>query len=252
MDSSNATQGFCSVCGAPLNGGAFCGSCGAKVVATAVHAPIPEAESAPVIEVAPVAVATPAEEPVLVAQPAPRAWKFPLAPVILIGIATIFLFVTMCQGFYFGNIMSFVCATVVLVGMIVCRKERNLFVGLAFLGMAIVSLVGIIISFSTYLRAGAGIFTALIMQLFTAANVLCYIAYGIVYLVAKPKLAILKIIISALTAGFQFFGLLCVVIVAIVPTVPVSAPVAPNLLRFLLYTAPLCLGAILYTPFKKR
>lgn len=158
----------------------------------------------------------------------------------------------MCQGFYFGNIMSFVCVAAVLVGMIVCRKERNLFVGLAFLAMAIVSLVGIIISFAAYLRAGTDVFTALLIQVFNAMSILCYIACGIVYLVAKPRLAILKIIICALTVGLNLFGVFIVIISAIIPAPTASVSVAPILLRFLLDTVPLSLGTILYTPFKKR
>lgn len=235
MDPLNEKSGFCTSCGAPLTGGAFCGSCGAKVTA------------------APVAAA-PAAEPILVVDPrtqtAPAAWKFPLASVILVGVAAIWLIITMCTSVYWPNFLNVACIAAVLVGMIICRKERNLFVGFGFLCMALVSCASAIISFSSYIRAGADIFTTVMMQIFNVTGILCYVACAVAYLVAKPKLAILKLVACAFTAGFNLFGVLCVFVMALMPNT--SMAVWLTVLRFLLDTVPLCLGTILYTPFKRR
>lgn len=252
MSIDNANRRFCSSCGAPLTDTPFCGQCGTKVPVMAVEISASVTETAPVVELIP--------DPQPVVQIGARPWRFPVASVILMAIATLWFIIRLCTATDitpFG-VLYMCCTVAVLVGMIICKKKRNLIVGLSFLAYACATLAYMITDINILIQQGADIVSVVILQIFNAVNLLCYVAFGVSYLVAKHKIFVLKIVAGATTICFALFGCLCMVIAA-VTTYDLSMDVASHLapyiwafLGFLLNTIPVGIGVILYTPFKKR
>lgn len=266
MDQLKEKPVFCSACGAPLQGGAFCGQCGAEIVVTTVHKPAPAAEAAPApevvpaVEAAPVAVDVPVKAPVSSLDAAPAPWKFPLVSVILMGIVFLMTLIPLFSQFgaltpgatgslsaSFGlSITEVCCLAVLIVGMIVCKKPRNLMVAITFLVMSMMRISGAALIISSYLSYGFDIATALGASLLNWVDCLCFILIGVAYLVARPKIAGLKIAACATAVGF---GLLTKIVSVIV----LKGDGAVALLSdFLLYTVALYAAALLYTPFRKK
>ena len=256
MDTPHENRSFCSSCGAPLTGGAFCGKCGARIIATT--APAAAVEPVPAAEPAPAAVAAPEAAPVSVVTTI--TWKFPLIPVILMGIVflmnliPLFAQIGALTSGAAGNLaasfglsfMEVCCLALLIVGMIVCKKERNLIVGFGFLGLAIFSLSGAVLMISNYLSYGFDIATALGVSLSRWVDLLCCALLGIAYLVAKPKLAGLKIAACAIAVGLGLLGQITSLIVTH------GDGAAVSFANFLVYTVALYTAALLYTPFKKK
>lgn len=245
MNTDNKNRGFCSACGAPLTGTAFCGHCGAKVVVTAVHTPVPETTP----EVIPTAVAAPVAETVPEQTPATR--KFPLAAVIFMGISTLWFLVQLCIGkvVTWQSIIYVCCSAAILVGMIVCKKKRNLIVGLGFVVYTCAHLIAIIATMINQLRFGLDGFNIVMTTVTGIVYPLCYAAFGISYLVAKPKIAILKNIMGALLLGLGVLGAVAMGIALIATGNVMVAQL--SFFNFLFYLIPLSLSVILYTPYKK-
>lgn len=229
---------FCSVCGTPLTDAPVCSQCGATVAATAEQAPAPAAEI----------VSDP--EPAVPAIPQP--WKFPVAAVILTGIAVVWsvilLFISEVVTPF--TVIYACCLAAVLAGMIIYKKQRNFIVGFACLVYAGAQTVAIINSISSQRDAGAPETTIAISAIFAAIVILCYAAFAISYLVAKPKIAILKNIMAGFLAAF---GLVAVLVMGV--AIMASGGMQSTIIAFfnyLLHYTVMGVGAILYTPFKKR
>jgi hypothetical protein len=253
MSTDNKNRGFCSACGAPLTGTAFCGHCGAKVVVTAVHTPVPETTP----EVIPAAVAAPVAETVPEQTPATR--KFPLVSVILMGIVTLMSLIPLIGNI--GNINSqflitFVlllleacCFSMVLAGMIVGKKERNLLVAFGFLMLSLWSLASAVASVFQYLLYGLDIRLLLTLLIESCVNNLLYcFAYALIaatYFAAKPKLSGLKTAVCIVALAVRFLMI----------TVPViiygGGDFLGYLINYLLLDVPVFLSVLLYTPYKK-
>lgn len=270
---------FCTSCGSELAPGAvFCTNCGAQVGApvaapapeaaplvaepvVAAPAPevIPEPVAAPVTEVVPEPVAAPAPEvvpepvaaPVTVAEPAPASslageasgWKFPLVPVILVGVAALYQFIVMCGwGNFFFDFMNLSALAAVIVGMILCKKEKNLITAIGFLALAGMGFISTFVGFvqTVAWRPGYAIFAFLFGTVAWAADA----GIGVTYLLGKEKLANLKTLAAALGAGIAFLSLFSLSFVV--------HNFGWQLLGFLFYAVPLYLAAILYTPFQKN
>lgn len=226
MDQTNQNFGFCTSCGAALTGGAFCAACGAKVVTAAATTPVEEA--------------APAAEPIASAK------AFPLVPVILTGVAALMAFIAMCGRFTFLNFMEFSCLSALIVGMIVFKKDKNLIVAIGFFALAIFGMIGSFVSFANNImygisNIGVGIFTLML----GSVAWLCDAAIGVTYLLAKPKLAVFKTLACAAAVGFGFLTMIISLIV-------MRGRGAGSLIfTFLLQTATLYAGALLYTPYQK-
>ena len=242
MDQPKKNYGFCTACGAPLHG-VFCSSCGAKA-ATAPEAPAPVAETpvveAPVME-APAVEAAPAPE----AAPASVAPKkpFPLFPVIGVGLAAF-----MATFNIFGSFTGFVtCAALaaIIVGMIIGRHNKNLFVAIGFLALGGCGLLDSFIGLVRNVSYGQNAFVALLVFVLTAIGWLCDAGLGLMYLFAKPKFTVLKTLASAVAVGFAFV----MMIIALIANYGYGA--GWQIFGFLLYTLPLYAAAILYTPWQK-
>ena len=260
---------FCTNCGAALKEGAqFCSGCGTKVAGAApapapVFEPVPEAivvppvqsEEEPVVPEAPTPVAEPTPvvpvaeptpvAPVAVEAPssaAPTSAKFPLIPVILAGVAALYTFIVMCGwGNFFFDFMGLGVLAAVIVGMILCKKEKNLITAIGFLAMAGLGFLSTFIGFirAVSWRPGYAIFAFLFGSVAWIANA----GIGVSYLIAKPKLANLKTLGAALGAGIALLSLFSLSFV--------THSFGWQLLEFLFYVLPLYAAAILYTPFKK-
>ena len=260
MDTPRENHSFCSSCGAPLTGGAFCGKCGAKIIAST--APVTAAEPTPAPVPAPVAVAAPAPESAPAASLAtePSKWKFPLVSVILMGIVFLMNLIPLFAQILAlapgaaGNIVAsfglscteVCCLALIIVGMIVCKKERNLIVGFGFLGLAIFSLSGAVLMISNYLSYGFDIAIVLGASLYLWIDCLYFALIGLAYLVAKPKLSGLKLAACIIPIGL---GLLRQAAYLIVNK---GSGAAVSLANFLCYTVMLYVAVMLYTPFKKK
>lgn len=274
QDMAAPKKSFCTSCGAELKpDSAFCMNCGAKVGApvaapAAEEAPVlvaapvveaaPVAEPAPVVEEAPVAAPAPevVPEPVVIPEPAPApvaepapesslagGWKFPLVPVILVGVAALYQFIVMCGwGGFFWDFMNLSALAAVIVGMIICKKEKNLITAIGFLALAGIGFLSTFVSFVQTVgwRPGYAIFAFLFGTVAWAADA----GIGVTYLLGKEKLANLKTLAAALGAGISFLSLFSLSFVV--------HNFGWQLLGFLFYAVPLYLAAILYTPFKKN
>lgn len=231
MEQTNQNFGFCTSCGAALTGGAFCAACGAKVVAAAATTPVEEA--------------APAAQPVPAAEPIAPAKAFPLVPVILTGVAALMAFIAMCGRFTFLTFMEFSCLSALIVGMIVFKKDKNLIVSIGFLALALFGMISGFVGFSNNIRYGLGAIAAIITLMFSSVTWLCDAAIGVTYLLAKPKLALVKTLACAAAVGFGFLTM-------IVSLIVMRGNGAGSLIfTFLLQTTTLYAGALLYTPYKK-
>lgn len=256
MGFDNEKRRFCSACGAPLTGTPFCGQCGAKVPTTTIQIPVPAAEETVLaVEAVPAVEIVSEPEPVVIPEPVvqieSRPWRFPVASVILMGIVAAWMIIQLFISPYttWSGIAHACCASAVLVGMIVCRKKRNLIVGFAFLAYALTYLIGTIINYADQLRGGMDI-SVISMLIVTMIYPLMHIAFSISYLVAKPKIAILKNIMGGFVAGFGLLGTIAMGVALVVS--PDISNTMLAFLTYLLYMLPIGLSVILYTPFKKR
>ena len=266
MDQLKEKPVFCSACGAPLQGGAFCGQCGAEIVVTTVHKPAPVAEvspapkAVPTVAPAPAAVEVPVKEPASSLDAAPAPWKFPLVSVILVGIVFLMTLIPLFSQFraltpgaagnlaasFYLSITEVCCLAVLIVGMIVCKKPRNLIVAISFLFLAMLRISGAVLIISNYLSYGYSIAIALSTSLLNWVDCPCFILIAVAYLVARPKIAGLKIAACATAVGF---GLLTKIVSIII----LKGDGAVALLSdYFLYTVALYAAALLYTPFKKK
>ena len=247
MDQPKKNYGFCTACGAPLSG-VFCSSCGAKAASAPVEA-VPAAE-APVVE-APVVEAPVVEAPVVEAAPAPGTApasaapkkSFPLFPVIGAGLAAF-----MATFNIFGSLTGFVtCAALaaIIVGMIIGRQKKNLFVAIGFFALGGCGLLDSFIGLVRNVSYGQNAFVALLVFVLTAIGWLCDAGLGLMYLFAKPKFTVLKTLASAVAVGFAFL----MMIIALIANHGYGAGL--QIFGFLLYSLPLYAAAILYTPWQK-
>ena len=260
MDTPRENHSFCSSCGAPLTGGAFCGKCGAKIIAST--APVTAAEPTPAPVPAPVAVAAPAPEsaPAVSLAAEPSKWKFPLVSVILMGIVFLMNLIPLFAQILalapgaadniaasFGLSCTEVCClALIIVGMIICKKPRNLMVALTFLGMAMLSISGAVMAISNYLSYGFDIATALGASLYLWIDCLCFALIGLAYLVAKPKITGLKTLACIISIAFGLLGLVASIIVE------QGSGAFISIVHYLLTTVALYIAVLLYTPFKKK
>ena len=292
MEPTYAKPIYCSACGAPLSGGAFCSQCGAKVIATAVHmpapadevlpaeAPTPVEEPVPVAEPAPVTEPIPVVEPVPVTEPAPVAepvpaeslatpWKFPLASVILLGIVLLMNLSSMFSTLTFRldtitfDSLSFsllcdlfadliqgllpVCFVgMLMVGMIVCRRQRNLFVAITFLMMSPILFINTVISVIENLSWGMEPIDLVLFFAPAVLSCLYYVVFGMTYLIAKPWCTIVK---AAACTVFLALDFLLILITLITYQGYGAVGVITN---FLLYTASFYVAVFLFTPFQRK
>lgn len=268
MENRNEKRRFCSACGAPLTGTPFCGECGTKVPTTTIQIPvIAEAEPVYVEEMAaatePVAVAVaPAVEissepepvviPETVVQITSRPWRFPVASVVLMGIIVLWLVIQsfINRSVTWNGAVHICCLTAVLVGMIICRKKRNSIVGFAFLAYACAQMTAFVINVLPQFKSGLDVSAVLMTAIVSAIYCIWYAAFGISYLVAKPKIAILKNIMGGFLTGFGLLGVIAMGSLLITGGNQFSD--VTSFLLYLLYFTPMGLSVILYTPFKKR
>ena len=260
MDTPRKNHSFCSSCGAPLTGGAFCGKCGAKIIAST--APVTAAEPTPAPVPAPVAVAAPTLEsaPAVSLAAEPSKWKFPLVSVILMGIVFLMNLIPLFAQILAlapgatGNLAAsfglscteVCCLALIIVGMIICKKPRNLMVAITFLGMAMLSISGVVMAISNYLSYGFDIATVLGASLFLWIDCLCFALIGLAYLVAKPKLSGLKVAACIIPIGLGLLRQAAYLIVI------KGSGAAASFASFLCYTVMLYVAVMLYTPFKKK
>lgn len=258
---------FCGNCGAALKAGAqFCTSCGAKVVATEpapVVEPVPAAEPAvePVVvppvrpatepvSQEPVVLEAPAPAPAPVAEPAPAAepapYQFPIAPLIMVGLAAFYQFIMLFVGNYnfgtfFGKFLGFAPYALLVVSLIICKKEKNALFGIGFLAFAAAGFISFFISMINYATMGIPIEAvagSLIIGLF---GLLPNAMIGVYYLVGKPNLKVLKIIGVILSLLLSFIGFIVSM---------VNYATATAVFSFL-FSAALMVGVLLYNPGKK-
>lgn len=267
MDSNQMNSRFCSVCGAPLTDTPFCGQCGAKVVVTAVHTPEPQEEVTPVETVAPAAktvapvVAAPAVATLQDEKPA--TWKFPLISAILTGILVIAYLISLIPQFgrlnweeipslavsFVLSCMELCCYVAVLVGMMTCKKQRNLAVALGFMVLALCGMIGGPVFFVNYMSYyDFGIGHSLYLSIHSWICIAFDLMVAVSYLIAKPKAAKLKMGACIAALGVKF---LIMVIDLIVIRTSFSGFVA-TFFNFLVYDVALYLSVLLYTPFKKQ
>lgn len=247
MEQCQENFGFCTACGAQLTGTAYCGNCGAKAPERKVEE-VPAEIVAPVDPVAPEVPVAPAE-PVVIEPAAPAAAPankaFPLVPVILIGVAALMAFISMCGRFTFLNFMEFSCLSGLIVGMILCKKEQNLIVAIGFLALAFFGLIGDFVTMSRNISYGLPVLSAVLSLVFSMLFWLCDAAIGFTYLAAKPKMAVLKTLACAVAVGYSFICMICALIVSR------GSGAGSLIFTFLLQTTTLYAGALLYTPYKK-
>lgn len=278
MENSNENRRFCSACGAILTGTNFCGECGAKVLITAVHTPEPQEEVMPVETVAPaVESVVPAERmvaPVVEAPAAatlldekPAAWKFPLISVILMGILVIMHMIELLPQL--GSLGSFLnwngiaqlaatfvlscvemcCYIALLIGMMACKKQRNVVVALGFIMLTLCGMIGGPVRIASYMsNYGFGFGYSLYLSIHSWIGILFNLLIAVSYLIAKPKAAKLKMAacIAVLGVKFLILGIDLIIIRA-----SLSDFIA-SFFNFLISDVALYLSVLLYTPFKKR
>ena len=134
--------------------------------------------------------------------------------------------------------------------MIIGRKKRNWIVGSAFLAYACIQIIIYSINMTVQLKSDFNISSILMAVLMGGIYILWYGAFGISYLVARPKIAILKNVMGGLLAGFGLLGTIGLGVSLI--TAVDKYIVVKSFLQYLLYFTPMGLSVILYTPFKKR
>lgn len=272
MDSHQKNCRFCSACGAPLTGTPFCGQCGAKVVVTAVHTPEPQEEVTPVETVAPavepvvpaaVTVAPVVEAPVAATllDEKPAARKFPLISVILMGILVVVYLISQIPQFrslswdgipslavsFVLSCVELCCYAAILVGMMTCKKQRNLVVALGFMVLALCGMICgpvFLVNYMSYY--GFGIGYSLYLSIHSWIGMVFNLLIAVSYLIAKPKAAKLKM--GACIAALGMMFLILVIDLVIRRFTGTFA----SFFNFLLFDATLYVSVLLYTPFKKR
>lgn len=261
-----AGPAFCSNCGASLKEGAqFCTGCGTKVAA-AVAAPVAEptpaaepvvvppvrpvedpASQEPVILAAPVAEPAPVVAPVAEPVAAPVAaapHKFPIAPMILVGLAAFYQFIMLFVGNYnfgtfFTKFLNLAPYALLVVSLILCKKEKNALFGIGFLAFAATGFLSFIISLINYTRWGVDISGVALSLVTGLLGLLPMAMIGVHYLVGKAK--VLKIIGVILE--------LLLVFIAMIASM-VNYPSAANVFSFL-FSVVLMVGVLIYDPAKK-
>lgn len=265
MDSNQKNCRFCSACGAPLTGTPFCGQCGAKVVVTAVHTPEPQEEVTSVETVVPAAVTvTPVVEAPAAAtllDEKPATWKFPLIPVILMGVLVVVYLISLIPQFrslswdgipslavsFILSCVELCCYVAVLVGMMTCKKQRNLVVALGFMVLALCGMISgpvFLVNYMSYY--GFGIGYSLYLSIYSWIGMVFNLLIAVSYLIAKPKAAKLKMAACIAVLGVKFL------ILVIDLVIRRFTGTFASVFNFLVYDAALYASVLLYTPFKKR
>ena len=174
-------RNFCSHCGAKLDANAyFCSTCGAKQEATAIQETEILTTSAPVHNPAPVVVATPTS-----------AICFPIAPIIFASIAVVYYLTTLFSDNYAPHnfiykLLYFIPYVLMMLGLILCKKQKNVLFGLAFLVMGGVDLLFWLYNTFTYGRYYGN--TQLVFDiLFYLPQLIFTAMIGIPYLTANPS-----------------------------------------------------------------
>ena len=263
MEHGNENRRFCSACGALLTGTNFCGECGAKILITAVHTPAPQEAVTPAKTVAePVAPAV-AEPVATLLDEKPAAWKFPLISVILMGILVIMHMIELLPQFKYLSwdgipylAVSFVlscvelcCYAVVLVGMMTCKKQRNVVVALGFIMLTLCGMIGGPALIASYMsNYGFGFGNSLYFSIHSWIGILFNLLIAVSYLIAKPKATKLKMAtcIAILGINFLILGIDLIIMRASFSDFIIS------FFNFLIFDAALYVSALLYTPFKKQ
>ncbi len=257
---------FCTNCGQELTpGNAFCPSCGAKQEVV----PAPEAYAAPVAPAvnyyeapadngyAPAPANSYNEAPVNYYNEAPvnyynepsydnyrkpvapvaapaAPYKFPLVPLILMGIAAMYAFISLFSGYSFlEDFLRFTPYVLLVVGLITCRKEKNVLFGVGFLVYAGITFLSLLMYSGYYFYSALDI----VVSLFTIAAT---ILIGVSYLVAKPAMRVLKMIAAIVSLAFSFISFISYI----------------EYINYIYFINLVCgalpfVAVILYTPFKK-
>lgn len=260
MEYSDENRRFCSACGAPLTGTPFCGQCGAKVRITAVHTSEPQEEKIPEKKITP-GVEAPAVATLLDEKPAAR--KFPLISVILLGILVVACLISLIPQFksvswegipslavsFALSCVELCCYVTALVGMMTCKKQRNLVFALGFMVLALCGMIGGPVVWVNYMSYyGFGIGYSLYLSIYSWIGILFNLLIAVSYLIAKPKAAKLKMAACIAVLGVKF---LILGIDLIIIRSSFSDFIA-SFFNFLIYDVVLYLSVLLYTPFKKR
>ena len=254
---------FCSNCGAALKEGSqFCTACGTKVAGAApAHAPAvePAAEAVVIPPVRPVEEPV-AQEPVVLEAPspapavpvpeaapaaAPAPYQFPVAPLILVGVAALYALVMMFAypfhiGFFISDLFGLVPYVLMILGLVLCKKEKNILFGVGFLVFAAAGFLAFIMSLVSYSQMGIDISVAAANLLLGLFGLIPMALIGIHYLIGKAKA--LKIIGVILKLLLGFISM----IVSLV-----NYPDITNVLAFLFGTVCLMVAALIYNPGKK-
>ncbi len=255
---------FCSNCGAPLKAGSqFCTGCGTKVDGTA-PAPAPAVEPAaeavvippvqpaaepvvletpvPAAEPVPATVAAPVAAPAPAAEPAP--YKFPIAPLIMVGLVTFYQFIMLFVGNYnfgtfFSKFLNFAPYVLLVISLIVSKKDKNPLFGIGFLAFAAMGFISFFINLVTYTRMGIGISDVAASMLVGLFGLVPMALIGIHYLVGKAKALKIIGVILQLLLGF----------IALIASM-VNYPTATAVFGFL-FSVVLMVGVLIYNPGKK-
>ena len=203
---------FCVKCGQELPGdAAFCSACGAVA-----HKPktAPVAETVPLMEYSPCEQTAPLVQPpvfertVSLVEEAPvKPYRFPVAALVFMGMTLMyFLFLFLRDaviGLNIGNAF-FDCTVyaVPVLGLIICKKPRNLLFGFGFLAIFLWKMIPILghLSSPYYIRHNT---LSYLMQVFCALS-LSFIALG--YLIKKRAL---KTVFAILFLFFGFILMIC-------------------------------------------
>ena len=215
---------FCMKCGARNNANkCYCSNCNAPLDDTPVVT-VPTTEMGSQKETASKDTA---------AEPAP--YKFPLIPLILVGIAALYSFINLVStnnsfSAIILGLLSFIPYVLMALGLIRCKKEKNTLFGVGFLVSAAMHLLFLIIYFANGVLGGLGG----LLQLLASV---CTTMIGIYYLTGKVKA--LKSIgaILMLLIGFISF---------------MNYPNMRTLLSFLFGWVCLQVGVLLYDPYKNK
>lgn len=246
MNNTSTGRNFCSHCGAKLDVDArFCSNCGAMQEA----APVQETE----VLAPPAPAYTPEPTPVAVEAPA-SGFRFPVAPLIFASIAAFYyLYILFFKSYNsFGtNLLYFTPYVLMVLGLILCKKEKNILFGVAFLMMGGVELIYWLYNtfVHNYYFSRPEFFVDVLIYLpqliFTAL-------IGIPYLTGRASAKGMKNSFAAWVIVLSFHVMLftCIRYSAYyrLPTQLYTRLV----LSFALLTLPSMIAALAYTPFKKQ
>ena len=265
---------FCAACGAQQGAAAVAEEAPVVDAAPVVAAPV--VEEAPVVEAAPVVeeellldsvpVDIPVAEPVVMPAPAvdvlpvveeapapvaaapAAAWKFPIVPMIFTGLTTLLVFINLFvnnYGFsdFFTKLLDFVPYVLLVVGLIVCKKERNVLFGVGYLAFSVLGFISLMITIANFVNMGVGAGTVAVQVLMNLLTLLPYMLIGVSYLVAKPGMRVLKTIFAIFVMVLGFISFIASM---------VTYPSFSAFLNFVFYTVLPMLAVLLYTPFKKK